>query len=122
MDLARQVGDALYVYDWKTGPLNEAELRQQLGIYGLYLRQTRPQAKPDLRAMVYLLAEDRVLMFDLDESLLQETQAQVEASIAQLQGALIEPQANLAELRRFPMSSDLNLCRRCQFRELCGRR
>lgn len=121
MDLARQAGDRIYVYDWKTGPVEEAEMRQQLGIYGLYLRQTRPQLNLDLQAAVYLLAEDNLLTFDLDEPLLQEAQAQVEASIAHLRGLLLDPQTNLAELRRFPMIDNLTVCRHCQFRELCGR-
>jgi hypothetical protein len=121
MDLARRVGDTIYIYDWKTGTVEAAELRQQLGIYGLYLSQARPPLSSSLQAAVYLLGEDRLLTFDLDEPLLQETQAQVEASITHLRGLLLDPQANLAELRRFPMIDDLTVCRYCQFRELCGR-
>jgi hypothetical protein len=121
MDLARQAGGTIYVYDWKTGPVEEAGLRQQLGTYGLYLRQTRPQLSSALQAVVYLLGEDRLLTFDLDERLLQETQAQIEASITHLRSLLLDPQANLADLRRFPMIDDLSVCRCCQFRELCGR-
>ncbi len=124
MDLAQPAGDKIFVYDWKTGPIELTALRQQLGIYGLYLRQSwwsDKQVQPALQAVVYALAEDRVLTFDLDEALLQETQAQVETNVAQLRGLLLDPETNLAELRRFPMISDLNVCRRCQFRELCGR-
>lgn len=119
-DLARQVGDMLYVYDWKTGGVELADLRQQLGIYGLYLQQTRSQCR-SIQAVVYLLAEDKLLTFDLDEALLQETQAHIEASFIQLRGLLLDPTANLAELRRFPMIDNLSLCHRCQFRELCQR-
>jgi hypothetical protein len=124
MDLARQDGDTVYVYDWKTGPVELTDLRQQLGIYGLYLRQSWPQfnsAQISMQAVVYLLAEDRVLTFDLDTTALQEVQSQIEAGITHLQGLLLDPAANLAELHRFPMISDLSVCRRCQFRELCGR-
>ncbi len=124
MDLARREDETIYVYDWKTGSVEPAELRQQLGVYGLYLRQTWPQlrsAQTPMQAIVYLLAEDELLTFPLDEALLQETQAQIEASIMELRGLLLEPEANLAELRRFPMITDLRVCRRCQFRELCGR-
>lgn len=124
MDLAQPAGDKIFVYDWKTGPIEPADLRQQLGIYGLYLRQSwwsEKTVQPALQAVVYALAENKVLTFDLDEALLQETQAQVETSVAQLRGLLLDPETNLAELRRFPMISDLSVCRRCQFRELCGR-
>ncbi|MBI1878393.1 MAG: PD-(D/E)XK nuclease family protein [Chloroflexi bacterium] len=120
LDLARQAGDMVYLYDWKTGAVELADLRQQLGIYGLYLKQTWPQWR-SIQAVVYLLAEDKLLTFDLDEAILQEAQAQIEAGITQLQGLLLDAEANLAELRRFPMIDDLSVCRHCQFRELCGR-
>lgn len=124
MDLARRETDAFYLYDWKTGSMDADELRQQLGVYGLYARQTWPElAESDLalRGIVYLLAEDRLLEFELDEATLQEIQAEAETSIARLQGLLIDPRANLAELQSFPMIEDLSVCHRCQFRELCGR-
>jgi hypothetical protein len=124
IDLARREGDTIYLYDWKTGPVDSAELRQQLGIYGLYWQHAWPQdnsTEVSLRAIVYLLAEDKLLEFDLDEAMLQETQALVERSVAQLRGLLSDAAANLAELRHFPMIDDLSVCRRCQFRELCGR-
>lgn len=120
LDLIRRASNTAYIYDWKTGSVDPADLRQQLGVYGLYLRQTWPQWR-SVQAVVYLLAEDKLLTFDVDETLLQETQALVEASLTQLRGLLLDAEANLAELRRFPMIDDLNVCRRCQFRELCGR-
>ncbi len=124
IDLARRVEDTIYLYDWKTGAIDEQELRQQLGIYGLYLRHTRPEVTSggvSVRGIVYALAEDRRLEFDLDEATLQNAQTVAETSIAQLQGLLLDPQANLAELRRFPMIDELSVCRRCQFREPCER-
>jgi hypothetical protein len=123
MDLVRQEDDKLYIYDWKTGSVDESELRRQLGIYGLYVQRAWPEmaTTTSLQGVVYALAEDRLLAFDLDETVLQETQVMIETSITHLQGLLLDPQANLAELRRFPMIDDLKVCQRCQFRELCGR-
>ena len=63
----------------------------------------------------------KLLEYELDEKALTETQTMVEASMAQFRGLLLEPQTNLAELRRFPMIDDLTVCHRCNFRELCGR-
>jgi hypothetical protein len=123
MDLARQESNEIYIYDWKTSSINEDELQQQLGIYGLYIRQVWSQiaASTPLRGIVYDLAQDRLLEIDLDQTTLQETQAMVEASINRLQALLFDSQANLAERSHFPMIDDLNVCRHCQFRELCGR-
>jgi len=122
MDLARREAGRIYLYDWKTGPLDEAEARSQLGIYGLYARQNWPEAADEpVRGIVYSLAEDRLLEFDLDQAALQKAKKEAEASIAHLQGLLLDAGTNLAELRRFPMIDDLNICHRCHFRELCGR-
>lgn len=124
MDLVRRAEDALYVYDWKTGEVDPAEVRQQLGVYGLCLQQFKKFAGTPhlpLRAVVYALAEDKLLQFELDESLLAETEAAIRASITKLQSLLLDTPTNLAELRRFPMIDDLSICTLCQFRELCGR-
>jgi hypothetical protein len=124
LDLARRAEGVIYVYDWKTGSSEEPAVRQQLAIYGLYLRQAYPELVHDtlrLQGLVYRLADDRLLEFDLDDALLQETQTVAGAGIARLRGLLLDDAANLAELRRFPMIDDLSICRRCQFRELCGR-
>ena len=122
MDLARYDGGAIYLYDWKTGTVDPAEVRQQLGIYGLYARHAWPElTSAPIKGVVYALADDRLHQFDLDDALLQTIQSDVESNTAKLQNLLIDPQANLAEIRRFPMINDLSVCRHCQFRELCGR-
>jgi len=119
IDLARQVEGVIYLYDWKTGSLDESDLNYQMGIYGLYARQV--WATANIRAVVYLLKEERLLEFTLAPDTLETVQSRVEADTARLQALLVDPPANLAALRRFPMIDDLSVCRRCQFRELCGR-
>jgi hypothetical protein len=122
LDLVRQVASTIYLYDWKTGATAEAELRLQLGLYGLFLRHLGlGDPAQAIQTGVYLLAQDQWVEFELDEPFLAQTQTQVEASIAQLRGLLLAQPANLAQLRRFPMIADLTVCRSCQFRELCGR-
>ena len=123
-DLARREEDTIVLYDWKTGPLDQVELRQQLGVYGLYVRKTWPEligSDVPVHGIVYDLANDHLFEFELDETTLQETEAMVKASVTQLRGLLLDSEATLAELRRFPMIADLDVCQRCQFRELCGR-
>ncbi|MDX1520036.1 MAG: PD-(D/E)XK nuclease family protein [Anaerolineae bacterium] len=123
LDLACREGDRVTIYDWKTGgSLDELDLRRQLGLYGLYLRQAFPEvAAGRLEGVVYALAEDRLLEFELDQTVLGEAQTYAEASIAELRGLCLSPSANLADMGRFPMIDDLAVCRRCNFRELCGR-
>lgn len=122
MDLARFDGQMIEIYDWKSGPIDPAKGQQQLGVYGLYLRQSRPewQAVP-MKGLVYNLRDDRQDEVALDPAALAAVEPAVKADIARLRGLLVEPQTNLAELNRFPMIDDRTVCSGCQFRELCGR-
>jgi hypothetical protein len=122
MDLARLENGTIFLYDWKTGKIDKREIRQQLGVYGLYARHAWPeQSTPPIRGIVYGLAEDELFEFDLSQTDLEAVQQQIETSVSQLQVLLTDSQANLAEMRRFPMINNLTACRTCQFRELCGR-
>jgi hypothetical protein len=122
LDLARYDGQTIYLYDWKTGAVDEAELLQQLAVYGLYARQAWPEWETiPLQGIVYSLTDDRIIEFDLSETVLYEAQTSIQKSITQLKDLLLDQQANLAEMRRFPMINDLSVCQHCQFRTLCGR-
>jgi hypothetical protein len=122
MDLARREGSAVTIYDWKTGELNEAEARLQLGVYALFIRHAWSEgANKTVRARVYSLSAERSLEFALDETSLSTALAYLEASSTEMQSLLLDKAANLAGIGRFPMTEDRELCRPCQFRALCGR-
>lgn len=122
MDLARHEDEMIYLYDWKTGQIDPQELRQQLAVYGLYIQHAWPEwANLPIVGIGYALSQNRLLQFDLHSDALRAAQQSIKTSVAQLQELLVDPQANLAELRRFPMIDNLSVCRQCQFRELCGR-
>ena len=122
LDLARFDGHRIEIYAWKSGASDSVEIRRQLGVYGLYLRQTQPEWRHvPIRGMVYNLVDDRQEEVGLDPTTLEAVETEIKADIAHLRGLLVEPQANLAEINRFPMIDDRAICRGCQFRELCGR-
>ncbi len=121
MDLAIHDKTGIRLYDWKTGRIDEAEVRQQLGIYGLYARHTWPEHRAALlRGIVFSLAENKLLEFNLDDAALEKTKATTRESINTLKKLLSGPTVdNLAKIRRFPMVDDLSVCKKCQFRALC---
>ena len=122
LDLARRHENEIVVYDWKTGQIDRVEVQRQLAIYGLYARQAwLPGSMLPLRGIAFALAEDQLLEFDLSEAVLRAAQEDIEASLEQLKGLLVDQTSNLTELRRFPMIDDLSICSGCQFRVLCGR-
>ncbi|MCB9100469.1 MAG: PD-(D/E)XK nuclease family protein [Anaerolineales bacterium] len=122
LDLARFDGQVIEIYAWKSGESDQASLRRQLGVYGLYLRQTYPEwhDKP-LKGLIDYLTDNRQEEIALDPATLEAVEQEIKADIAHLRGLLVEPQINLAKIERFPMIDDRAICRSCQFRELCGR-
>lgn len=122
MDLVRFDSKAIYIYDWKTGEIDEAKLLTQLGVYGLFVRQAWPEWETyPLYGIVYNLATDALFEFELGTEFLGMARSSIAADIARLQSLLVDPQTNLAKIKNFPMIDELAICRKCQFRELCGR-
>lgn len=123
LDLACRDGETIRLFDWKTGGEEAENARRQLGVYALFARQTwSADASRPISGTIFNLPENRLQEFEFTETDLQQAHDHIKTSIDNLQSLLINPtSANLAELRRFPMIDDLNVCRQCQFKALCGR-
>jgi hypothetical protein len=119
LDLARQEGGAILLYDWKTGEPDAAEVERQLGIYGLFARHIG--AELPLKGVVFYLRHHQLREIELTEERLAAARHTIETSVVHLQKLLVEPAANLAEIQRFPMIAAGPVCAACRFRELCGR-
>ena len=122
MDLATHEEGHIVLYDWKTGEVDLTEAKQQLSIYGLFVRHNWPEYNHlPIRGVVFNLRDDDVQLFELSTPKLQKAEATVQQRIRHLQKLLVDPAANLAELRRFPMINDRRVCSTCRFKELCNR-
>jgi hypothetical protein len=119
LDLARRENGMVYLYDWKTGEPDSAEVERQLGIYGLFARHSG--AEGPLTAVVFHLRPNRLEEFELTDHRLAEARRAIEAGVIHLQKLLVDPAANLAEIERFPLIAPGAVCAGCRFRELCGR-
>ncbi|MCB0193323.1 MAG: PD-(D/E)XK nuclease family protein [Anaerolineae bacterium] len=122
MDLARFDGQTIEIYDWKSGAIDAAEVQRQLGVYGLYIRQAYPDwHRIPMKGIVYALAKDETIEVELNSTTLEAVETEVKDSIAEMRRLLTDAEANLTKIERFPMITDLTVCRTCQYRELCGR-
>jgi hypothetical protein len=122
LDLVQHTDDKITLYVWKTKEASREEQQLQLGIYGLFARHVWPQwSAVPLEGVVYALPANQTEKMPLPAKQLATTQSKVETSARQLQHLLYDPTANRAQIRRFPMISDLQVCCHCRFRELCSR-
>jgi hypothetical protein len=116
-DLVYRTGDGVYhIVDWKTGREEDLHL-DQLRVYALYIR-SKWQGGPIEGCLEYLLEGTReVASIDDDAMALQKRDTL--DSIAGMQGYLRDRDTNEARSKGdFPLSSDLSVCRYCNFYEL----
>ncbi len=110
------------IYDWKTGEVKPESDRTQLAIYAQYLHSAR-QIEPTHVSthLVYLGQTAREFDFRVGEAELKEARGVMRASIAAMRTRLRDPERNGAAREDFPLTDDLERCRVCAFRRLCGR-
>lgn len=122
IDLARYDERMLEIYSWKSRSVDQAEVRRQMGVYGLYLRRANPEWRDiPIRGIVTNLVENRTDTIDIDPAMVESTEMEAKVSIAEMRSRLTDVEANLTKIERFPMIDDLSVCRACQYRALCGR-
>lgn len=118
MDFALQSDDKLHIFDWKTGRKRSSD-PDQLFAYALYGESVWGFALDDIAlASIHLnpLVEETFLLPG------QHRDAFVQGVVAASQAMrdhLADPINNIAHIDQFPMTDNLNTCRRCNFQELC---
>jgi hypothetical protein len=118
-DLLYRLGNGEFrIVDWKTGDEGELHTRQ-LRIYGLYVRSRKYLEPGPLTAVLeYLLTGERETAPISDDDLRQQ-ESEVLDSIKAMQQYLVNSSTNQCRPKSdFPLSSDLSLCRYCNFYEL----
>jgi RecB family exonuclease len=109
------------IYDWKTGMANEAN-RLQLACYTLYMAETHGVNPARVRNHLVYLGDDVVVRdFVLTDAELADARARIAASSAEMKRRLVDAPGNRAEREDFPQTTDLEKCKVCVFRRLCGR-
>lgn len=118
----RRPDDGIEIYDWKTGAVNPAANRPQLGCYTLYVEQRFGVGPENVENhLIYLGEELEEVTFVLDAEELEATRAKMRASIGEMRALIRDPAKNIADVSDFPMTDDLAKCERCRFRRLCER-
>jgi CRISPR/Cas system-associated exonuclease Cas4 (RecB family) len=112
---------ALHIVDWKTGRPSKANIAQ-LAVYGLYVSEKLGAPIEKVVAhLVYLVTGEAEVYNNLREGV-GEAQRMIATYAADVRDRLTDIPNNVAgDIEQFPMTANTVLCRRCNFREICGR-
>ncbi len=111
----------LHVIDWKTGQARKANMAQ-LAVYGLYVSEKFGVPIDRISAHIIYLNSGEVQTLEHLAEGIEEARRMVSTYTTDIRGRLTDVTNNLAgDMSKFPMTENLALCRRCNYRELCGR-
>jgi hypothetical protein len=120
-DYAYRADNRLHIHDWKAGSPREAH-RTQMAIYGLWANQKHRLPPEQISVHLEYLAAGNTVSAELKAADLEYARGVVAESVAEmaeyLEGGDIRRNTPLPQ-EDWEMSADLNVCRRCNFYELC---
>ncbi len=123
VDFLFPIGDELHILDWKTGKKDDAKHSKQLRGYVtwayFHFEKEYSKIKP---SVAYLLPEynERSIVVTEDDIEVFSDQIREETKEMYKYCEDIEDNIPLAKVQ-FEMTENRNICRFCNFRELCGR-
>lgn len=119
-DFAYRDGDGVVLVDWKTGRHRDEDKEQVKG-YALYAA-SKWKARPDqVKARLVYLGQAQEVEVSVDPDSLEGFRQYFRESVAKMRELLKDPEKNVAHKDDFPMTEDVQQCRFCPFRKMCGR-
>ena len=112
------------ILDWKTGGHHDdAEIRAQLGVYGLYATAELGIAADAIVAMHVNLRHNEETKHAVGEAEIALAKETIRDSTARMRALLVDVEQNIADPGAYPtLDPGSEDCRRCGFRGICGRR
>ncbi len=118
IDLARDTGSGIEIYDWKTGRAREADAKQ-LRVYGFFASEVWGAPADRIRVHALYLREGESSVETLSDDILAATRDEIVTSADGLRALLADPENNVARESDFAMADDADTCRECRFQEIC---
>jgi CRISPR/Cas system-associated exonuclease Cas4 (RecB family) len=111
----------LHIVDWKTGKTGKAKIAQ-LAVYGLFVSEKLGAPIERIRAHLVYLASGEVERHENLREGVAEVRRMISTYTTDVRARLTDVAGNAAgDIDQFPMTENRSLCRRCNFREICGR-
>jgi len=111
----------LHVVDWKTGAPRKANVAQ-LSVYGLFVSEKLGVPLERVAAHIVYLRDSTYERYENLREGVAEARRRIATYTTDVRSRLTDVGHNVAgDIAAFPMTDDRSLCRRCKFREICGR-
>lgn len=121
IDFAIKQRDHIMLYDWKTGREREDKsIDIQLSCYALYVMQKWNLLPDKVTAKLYNVAVDKEDTFQITEDIINNTKEYMRQSIQEMRSFLLDSDNNVANIEKFPKTSDEYKCNRCSFKRVCS--
>ena len=118
LDFALKNNDGVYIYDWKTGKQIKDDERQ-LAVYAHFAMDEWAVELENIRLFDVYLRFNTPVKIKVSPELLEQTRDYITRSAGEMKSLLDDPDNNIADIEKFPMTDNLNVCRRCSFKEIC---
>ncbi len=111
------------VVDWKTGKHHQTRVvAAQLGVYGLYCTMQHAIPADRIIAMHVNLRSGEHTQHPIDQDVLAQARADIQASASSMRDKLVDAPGNIASEEDFPLLPEGDSrCASCNFRRSCGR-
>ncbi len=123
MDFLLPVDGKVYILDWKSGKKDTTKHGAQLLGYSLATQVANPDilAENIVPKIVYMLPEIEEFEVDINQDMLAEFQQRVKDETNEMQSYCRDIENNTpVDIENFEMCGNENICRHCNFQELCG--
>jgi hypothetical protein len=117
----RDDDDRVVMVDWKTGIPRHDEEDTQLAVYGMFARRAWGLGSDHMRALAVYLGRGEVRERRVDLGDLKDAEQTIVASLQRMRELAGDDPTTPESQGRFPMTDDLEHCRRCAFRRVCDR-
>lgn len=119
LDFAIREGEAIRIYDWKTGASDEQDNRVQMACYAFYAREEWGAPARAVLPTEFNVNRNEVIQHTVTDADLEQTRSYMLGSIADMRRLLRDPDRNVAIEDDFRKVNDDRVCRRCVYFRVC---
>ena len=120
IDCAVKRGNAIVIYDWKTGKALSEDLSIQLCCYAFYAMEKWHLPPDSLQVIEYNLASNKANSFSVVSGDVEGVKGYIRGSIKDMQSLLADPGNNIPlNEDQFSKVRDERVSLRCNFRKVC---
>lgn len=121
LDFALRDGEAVHIYDWKTGRRDEEDNSIQLACYALYATEKWDAPPRSVRTSEFNLARNLVKEYSITEADIERISNYIRGSIRDMKELIKAATINEVEKDSCPLTTETWRCRNCNFKRLCER-